>query len=67
MAYAISSVLAIEDEDIREVSPASTVLLRRLGIEALPVSATMSLPIERLIVADTDRLMRSAKRLVKSI
>ena len=60
-------VLEVEDEDIREVSPASVVLWRRLGIGALPEHETMLLPTERLVVPDADHLVRSAKRLVKSI
>jgi ParB/RepB/Spo0J family partition protein len=60
-------VLDIQDEDIREVSPASAVLWRRLGLEALPDHETMFLPTEQLVVAGADHLMRSAKRLVKSI
>ena len=67
MTSAPSSVLPVQDEDISEVSPASAVLLRRLGIESLPSHETMILPTERLIVAGADRLTRSAKRLVKSI
>src|SRR5260221_6008205 len=60
-------VLEVEDEDIREVTPATAVLWRRLGIEALPEHETMLLPTERLVVPDADHLVRSAKRLVKSI
>jgi ParB/RepB/Spo0J family partition protein len=60
-------VLEGEDEDIREVTPATAVLWRRLGIEALPEHETMLLPTERLVVPDADHLVRSAKRLVKSI
>ena len=60
-------VLEGEDEDIREVSPGSRVLWRRLGLAALPERETMLIAAERLIVAGTDGLMRSAKRLVKSI
>src|SRR5713101_3352166 len=67
MASALPSVLTEQDEDIHEVSPANVVLLRRLGIEALPAHETMILPTERLIVAGSDHLARSAKRLVKSI
>ena len=67
MAHPISSVLTEQDEDIREVTPAKTVLLRRLGLEALPAHETLILPTERLIVAGADHLARSAKRLVKSI
>src|SRR6266566_4772909 len=67
MAKAISSVLTEQDEDIREVSPANAVLLRRLGFEALPAHETLIVPTERLIVSGTDHLVRSAKRLVKSI
>ncbi len=60
-------VLEVEGEDIREVTPATAVLWRRLGIEALPEHETMLLPTERLVVPDADHLVRSAKRLVKSI
>ncbi len=60
-------VLEVEDEDIREVTPATAVLWRRLGIEALPEHETMLLPTGRLVVPDADHLVRSAKRLVKSI
>jgi ParB/RepB/Spo0J family partition protein len=67
MTYTHSSVLEGEDGDIREVTPANAVLLRRLGLEALPAHETMILPTERLIVASADHLVRSAKRLVKSI
>ena len=67
MVKAISSVLTEQDEDIREVSPANAVLLRRLGLETLPAHETMILPTERLIVVGADHLARSAKRLVKSI
>ena len=67
MVKAISSVLTEQDEDIREVTPANAVLLRRLGLEALPAHETLILPTERLIVSGADHLARSAKRLVKSI
>jgi len=67
MTYTHSSVLEVVDEDIREVTPATAVLMRRLGIESLPEHETMILPTERLIVAGADHLARSAKRLVKSI
>jgi ParB/RepB/Spo0J family partition protein len=67
MVHTRSSVLTEQDKDIREVAPANAVLLRRLGIEALPAHETMILPAERLIVVDADHLVRSAKRLVKSI
>jgi len=60
-------VLEVEYEDIREVTPATAVLWWRLGIEALPEHETMLLPTERLVVPDADHLVRSAKRLVKSI
>src|SRR5438270_7003025 len=60
-------VLDAQDEDIREESPASAVLWRRLGLEALPDHETLLLPTERLVVAGSDHLMRSARRLVKSI
>ena len=67
MVNPISSVLTEQDEDIREVTPANAVLLRRLGLEALPAHETLILPTERLIVSGADHLARSAKRLVKSI
>jgi ParB/RepB/Spo0J family partition protein len=67
MVKAISSVLTEQDEDIREVTPANAVLLRRLGLETLPAHETMILPTARLIVSGADHLTRSAKRLVKSI
>src|SRR5258707_10951261 len=60
-------VLEVEDENIREVTPATAVLWRRLGIEALPEHETMLLPTERLVVPDADHLVRSAKHLVKSL
>jgi ParB/RepB/Spo0J family partition protein len=61
------SVLTEQDEDIREVNPANAILLKRLGLEALPEHETMLIPTERLIVSGADQLARSAKRLVKSI
>ena len=61
------SVLPVQDEEIHEVSPAQAVLLKRLGMEALPAHDTLTLPTQRLIVVGTDHLVRSAKRLVKSI
>jgi len=67
MVHTLPSVLTEQDEDIREVTPANAVLLRRLGLEALPEHETMFVPTERLIVAGADQLARSAKRLVKSI
>ena len=67
MTATSTPVLDTQDEDIREVSPANAVLWRRLGLEALPDHETLFLPTERLVVAGTDHLVRSAKRLVKSI
>src|SRR5256886_3333678 len=67
MVKAISSVLTEQDDGISEVAPANAVLLRRLGLEALPAHETLILPTERLIVSCADNLTRSAKRLVKSI
>src|SRR5258707_14676802 len=60
-------VLEVEDEDIREVTPATAVLWRRLGIEALPAHETMLLPIGRHVVPAAGHLVRCANRLVKSI
>ena len=67
MTTTYAPVLETQDEDIQEVSPASAVLWRRLGLEALPDHETMLIPTERLIFVGADHLMRSAKRLVKSI
>ena len=67
MPSTYAPALDAQDEDIREVSPARAVLWRRLGLEALPEHETLFLPTERLVIAGTDHLMRSAKRLVKSI
>jgi ParB/RepB/Spo0J family partition protein len=60
-------VLTEQDEDIREVNPANAILLKRLGLESLPEHETMLVPTERLIVTGADQLLRSAKRLLKSI
>src|SRR2546425_5280779 len=67
MTTTYTPVLEAQDEDIQEVNPASAILWRRLGLEALPDHETLFVPTERLVVAATDHLMRSAKRLVKSI
>jgi ParB/RepB/Spo0J family partition protein len=67
MVHTLPSVLTEQDEDIREITPANAVLLRRLGLEALPAHETLIVPTARLIVSDADHLARSAKRLVKSI
>lgn len=67
MPSTYTSVLDAQDEDIREESPANAVLWRRLGLESLPDHETLLLPTERLVVAGSDHLMRSARRLVKSI
>lgn len=67
MTTTYTPVLETQDEDIGEVSPASTVLWRRLGLEALPDHETLLIPSDQLVVAGADHLMRSAKRLVKSI
>ena len=67
MTTTYTPVLDTQDEDIREEIPGSRVLWRRLGLEALPDHETMLLPTERLVVTGADHLIRSAKRLVKSI
>src|SRR5258708_5877470 len=61
------TVFPNESEEIVEVSQADAILLKRLGMEALPAHETLLLPVERLIVAGAEHLARSAKRLVKSI
>jgi|GEM_PF-1961582 len=67
MTTTYAPVLESQDEDIQEVSQASAVLWRRLGLEALPAHETLLIPTERLVVVGADHLMRSAKRLLKSI
>jgi ParB/RepB/Spo0J family partition protein len=67
MTTIYAPVLESQDEDISEVSPGSRVLWRRLGLEALPDHETLLISTERLVVVEADHLMRSAKRLVKSI
>jgi ParB/RepB/Spo0J family partition protein len=67
MTYPSLSTLDMQADDIQEVAPASIVLWRRLGLRALPSHETMLIPTERLLVAGTNQLVRSAKRLVKSI
>jgi ParB/RepB/Spo0J family partition protein len=67
MTTTYAPVLESQDEDIQEVSQASAVLWRRLGLEALPDHETLLIPTERLVVVGADHLMRSAKRLLKSI
>ena len=60
MVHPTLSVLTEQDEGIREVTPANAVLLRRLGLEALPARETMIVPSARLIVVGADHLARSA-------
>ena len=67
MTTTYTPVLEAQDEDIQEVNPASAILWRRLGLEALPDHETLLIPTERLVMAGADHLTRSAKRLVKSI
>jgi ParB/RepB/Spo0J family partition protein len=67
MTSTLLSVLPVQDEEIHDVSPAHATLLKRLGMEALPAHDTLTLPTERLIVVGADHLVRSAKRLMKSI
>src|SRR5947209_12361149 len=67
MTITYTPVLESQDEDISEISPANAVLWRRLGLEALPDHETLLIPTERLVVVGADHLVRSAKRLVKSI
>jgi ParB/RepB/Spo0J family partition protein len=67
MTTTSAPVLDTQDEDIGEVNPASAVLWRRLGLEALPDHETLLVSTERLVVVGADHLARSAKRLVKSI
>jgi hypothetical protein len=67
MTTTYAPVLEAQDEDIQEVSPASAVLWRRLGLETLPDHETLLIPTERLVVSGANHLIRSAKRMLKSI
>lgn len=67
MTIAYAPVLETQDEDIQEVNPATTVLWRRLGLEALPDHETLLIPTGRLVMVGADHLMRSARRLLKSV
>src|SRR5437588_2304550 len=67
MTTTYSPVLEAQEEEIQAVSPADAILWRRLGLEALPDHETLLIPTERLVVVGADHLMRSAKRLLKSI
>ena len=67
MTTTYTPVLESQDEDISEVSSGSHVLWRRLGLEGLPDHETMLIPTQRLVVSGADHLIRSAKRLLKSI
>jgi ParB/RepB/Spo0J family partition protein len=67
MTTTYTPVLEAQDEDIQAVNPASAVLWRRLGLEGLPDHETLLIQTERLVVSGADHLMRSAKRLLKSI
>src|SRR5205085_7699535 len=67
MTTTSAPVLETQDKDIQEVSAANAVLWRRLGLEALPDHETLLIPTERLVVVGADHLMRSAKRLLKSV
>ena len=60
--------ISTEDEGgHKDIASADTALLRRLGIESLPAHETLTIAIEKLIVPETDQIVRSAKKLVKSI
>lgn len=67
MSLPISAVLPMQDEDVREVSQTEALLLRRLGLETLPAHETLTLRTEQLIVPEAAHMVRSSKRLVKSI
>ena len=67
MTTTYTPVLETQEEEIQEVSPAGAILWRRLGLEALPDHETLLIPTERLVVSGADHLIRSAKRLLKSI
>src|SRR2546428_4065985 len=61
MTTTYTPVLEAQDEDIQEVNPASAVLWRRLGLEALPDHETLLIPTERLVMAGGGPLPRSAQ------
>jgi ParB/RepB/Spo0J family partition protein len=56
-----------DGKDGQDIASTDVTLLRRLGIESLPMHETLTIAVEKLIVSETDLIMRSAKRLVKSI
>src|SRR2546428_4650266 len=60
MTTTYTPVLEAQDEDIQEVNPASAVLWRRLGLEALPDHETLLIPTERLVMAGGPHLPPSA-------
>src|SRR5579872_3323401 len=62
-------VLSIGDEGEhgQDIVSTDVALLRRLGIESLPAHETLVIAIEKLIVPEADHMLRSAKKLVKSI
>src|SRR2546428_9850238 len=60
MTTTYTPVLEAQDEDIQEVNPASAILWRRLGLEALPDHETLLIPTERLVLAGRRKVPRSA-------
>jgi ParB/RepB/Spo0J family partition protein len=64
MTQTVSHLLSA---DVQAGEPRDAVLLKRLGVDALPAHKTMYLPIERLIIPGAALIERHAKRLVKSI
>src|SRR2546425_8542277 len=58
MTTTYTPVLEAQDEDIQEVNPASAILWRRLGLEALPDHETLLIPTERLVMAGGGQLTR---------
>ena len=57
----------VADTRVSTVSTASSTLMHRLGLEALPSHEPLHLPITQLLVSDEALIRRSARRLVKSI
>ncbi len=51
----------------KDIATTDALLMRRLGVDALPSHETMHVPLERLIVPNAAQIERSARRLVKSI
>jgi len=56
----------LEGEDVAQIDDKLLVLMKRLGVEAMPAHETLVLPIARLVVPGAD-LLRASQKLVRSI